>query len=110
MSYYFVDPPEGVEVEGAGQKLLAGEETTFTCTARNASGLLAFREHTIDKKILKNSVLGFAFFFFFWLGWSMDKGSYRRSYWYAQPLRSTLRPTVPRYNSIFVAVLCTSLR
>jgi len=38
-----------VEVEGAGQKLLAGEETTFTCTARNASGLLAFREHTIDK-------------------------------------------------------------
>jgi hypothetical protein len=47
--YYFVDPPEGVEVEGAGQKLVAGEETTFTCTARNASGLLAFREHTIDK-------------------------------------------------------------
>ena len=47
MSYYFADPPEGVEVEGAGQKLLAGEETTFTCTARNASGLLAFREHTI---------------------------------------------------------------
>jgi hypothetical protein len=46
---YFADPPEGVEVEGAGQKLLAGEETTFTCTARNASGLLAFREHTIDK-------------------------------------------------------------
>ncbi len=37
-------------MEGAGQKLLAGEETTFTCTARNASGLLAFREHTIDKK------------------------------------------------------------
>ena len=59
--HFFLDPPEGVEVEGAGQKLLAGEETSFTCYARNASGALTFR--SVFRICIKHRPKHFIFYF-----------------------------------------------